>query len=86
MAIRTVRLDDESEECLRQIREATGMPMSEAFKQGLRSLRRQVQESPPENAFTIYERLDLGPGGYSKTPSTDTKRGVAMAIRKKLRR
>ncbi len=86
MAIRTKSLDDESKECLRQIREATGLPINEAFKQGLRSLRRQVQESPPENAFTIYERLDLGPGGYSKTPSTDTKCGVAMAIREKLQR
>ena len=42
MAIRTVRLDDEAEATLRQIREATGLPISEALKQGLRSLKQQV--------------------------------------------
>lgn len=31
MAIRTVRLDEEGEATLRQIREATGLPISEAF-------------------------------------------------------
>ena len=38
MATRTVRLDDEAEAALRQIREATGLPISEVFKRGLRSL------------------------------------------------
>lgn len=38
MAIRSVRLDDETEATLRQIREATGWPISEVLKQGLRSL------------------------------------------------
>jgi hypothetical protein len=37
MAIRTVRLDDEAE--------ATGLPISEALKQGLRSLSQQVRDA-----------------------------------------
>lgn len=86
MAIRTVRLDDEAEATLRQIREATGLPISEALKQGLRSLRRQVQDASGQRPYDLYERLDLGPGGYAAAPSTDTRRGVAMAIRKKLRK
>lgn len=86
MAIRTVRLDREAEENLRQIREATGLPISETFKQGLRSLKRQVQENPATRPFDIYEKLDLGPGGYAQTPSTEVKLGVGAAIRKKLRK
>ena len=86
MAIRTVRLDDEAEATLRQIREATGLPISEALKQGLRSLKQQVQEASGQRPYDLYERLDLGPGGYAKAPSTETRRGVAMALRKKLRK
>lgn len=86
MAIRTVRLDDETEAALRQIREATGMPISEALKQGLRSLHRQVKESSRQRPFDIYQNLDLGPGGYASVPSTDTRRGVIEALRNKRRK
>ena len=86
MAIRTVRLDDEAEATLRQIREATGLPISEALKQGLRSLKQQVADASEQRPYDLYERLDLGPGGYANAPSTETRRGVAMALRKKLRK
>ena len=86
MAIRTVRLDNEAEATLREIREVTGLPISEVLKQGLRSFRQQVREAPRHRPFDLYERLDLGPGGYASVPSTETRRGVAMAIRKKLRK
>ena len=86
MAIRTVRLDDEAEAALRQIREATGLAISEALKQGLRSLSREVRDTSGQRPSDIYERLDLGPGGYANVPSTETRRGVAMALRKKLRK
>jgi hypothetical protein len=84
MAIRTVRLDDEAEATLREIREATGLPIS-ALKQGLRSLKQQVREAAA-SPYDLYERLDLGPGGYASAPSTETRRGVAVALRKKLRK
>ena len=42
MATRTVRLDDEAESALQQFRDATGLPISEALKQGLSSLRQRV--------------------------------------------
>ena len=86
MAIRTVRLDDEAEATLRQIRETTGLPISEALKQGLRSLKQQVRDASRQRPYDFYERLDLGPGGYASVPSTETHRGVTKALRKKLRK
>ena len=86
MAIRTVRLDPETEATLRQIREVTGLPISEALKQGLRFLQQQVQNTSGQSPYDLYERLDLGPGGYAIAPSTQTRRGVAAALRKKLRK
>jgi hypothetical protein len=81
-----VRLDDEAEAALRQIRDATGLPISEALKQGLQSLRRQVQEESGRRPYDWYRQLELGPGGYATAPSTETRRGVAAALRKKHRR
>ena len=86
MAIRTVRLDHEAEATLREIREATGLPISEVLKQGLRSLKREVQDASGQRPYDLYDRLELGPGGYATTPSTEARRGVAAALRKKLRK
>lgn len=86
MATRTVRLDDEAEAALQQIRDATGLPISEALKQGLRSLRQRVQQDAGQTPYDVYRQLDLGPGGYAIAPSTDTRRGVDVALRRKLRR
>jgi hypothetical protein len=86
MATRTVRLDDEAEAALQQIREATGLPISEALKQGLKSLRQRVRDESGRQPYHIYQQLDLGAGGYAIAPSTDTRRGVKTALRKKLRR
>lgn len=47
---------------------------------------RQPKKSRPSEPFKIYEKLDLGPGGYSRSPSTQASRGVKKAIRKKLRK
>lgn len=86
MATRTVRLDDEAEAALQQIRDATGLPISEALKQGLQSLRQRVSEESKRSPYDVYRQFDLGPGGYAIAPSTETRRGVATALRKKLRR
>ena len=80
------RLDQEAETVLRQIREATGLPISEALKRGLRSLRERVTHETKPTPYDIYQQLDLGPGGYAIAPSTDTRRGVAEALRKKFHR
>lgn len=86
MATRTVRLDDEAEAALRQIREATGLPISEALKRGLRSLQERVKDEATRTPYEIYRQLDLGPGGYAVAPSSGSRRGVTQAIRNKLRR
>jgi len=86
MATRTVRLDDEAEAVLQEVREATGLPISEVLKRGLRSLRERVTDAANRTPYDIYRELDLGPGGYAIAPSTKTRRGVRQAIRKKLHR
>jgi hypothetical protein len=84
MATRTVRLDDEAEAALRQIRETTGLPITEALKRGLRSLLNDVRSEATRTPYDVYKELDCGPGGYAIAPSTETRRGVNDALRKKL--
>lgn len=86
MATRTVRLDDEAEAALQQIREMTGLPISEALKQGLQSLKQQVRDDAQRRPYDVFRQLDLGPGGYAIAPSTEARQAVTAALRKKLRR
>lgn len=86
MAIRTVRLDKETEGVLKEVLQATGLPISEALKRGLRALRSEVRERADRSPYNVYEELDLGPGGYGIAPSTDVKRAVRQALKKKHRR
>ena len=86
MATRTVRLDDEAEASLQQIRDATGLPISEALKRGLRSLQERVTHETGRTPYDIYRQLDHGPGGSAIAQSSETKRAVRAAIKKKLGR
>ena len=86
MATRTVRLDDEAEAALQQIRDATGLPISEALKRGLRSLQERVTHETGRTPYDIYRQLDHGPGGSAIAQSSETKRAVRAAIKKKLGR
>lgn len=86
MATRTVRLDDEAEAALREIRGATGLPISEALKRGLRSLGDRVKRETQRTPYDIFQELDHGAGGSAIAASTDTRRAVRAAIRKKLGR
>jgi hypothetical protein len=86
MAIRTVRLDDEAERALKEIRAATGLPISEALKRGLRSLQEQVRQEADRLPYDIYRELDLGPGGYAVAPSSRAKQAVREVLRRKHRR
>lgn len=83
MAMRTVRLDDEAEEALREVRAATGLPISEALKRGLRALQQRVRKQATRTPYDVYRKLELGPGGYARAPSTDVRRGVREALRQK---
>jgi hypothetical protein len=84
MATRTVRLDEETEKVLEEVRAATGLPITEAFKAGLRSLQNQLKNSEPARLpYEIYQELDLGPGGYAIGPSTDSRAAVRNLLEKK---
>ncbi len=65
MAMRTVRLSEEEEAILRQIRESTGLPISEALKRGLRVLQESILSQARPHPYAIFQKLDLGPGGYA---------------------
>ena len=86
MSTRTVRLDDEAEAALEQIRRATGLSISGVLKQGLLTLRDDMVRKASCKPYDIYKTLDLGPGGDAIASSTDTRRGVREAIRRKLGR
>jgi hypothetical protein len=86
MGMRTVRLDDEAEKALAQIRQLTGLSVSGAFKRGLLLLRDDLVQQAQRMPYDIYTELDLGSGGYAIAPSTDTRRGVREAIKRKLGR
>ena len=84
MPIRTVRLDDESEQALEEIRAATGLRVSEALKRGLQALRSELQQDAGRVPYDVYRELDLGVGGYASVPSSAAKRGVREKLKKKV--
>jgi hypothetical protein len=86
MGLRTVRLDDETEKILKQVTKKTGWSVSTTLKRGVLVLRDEVSRRPERSAFEIYRCLDLGPGGYAIAPSTDTRRGMQLALRRNSRR
>lgn len=86
MGTRTVRLDEETEQVLRDIQAASGMPISTALKRGLRAVRDEVVRASRRSAYDVYAELDLGLGGYAKGPSTQTRAAAKKAILERSRR
>jgi len=84
MATRTVRLDDEAEDALREIRKRTGLPISEALKRGLRLLKKEVSQAPPpQTAYEVYRSLGPIPGGSAIAPADNYKEALREKLRKK---
>jgi hypothetical protein len=79
-------LDDETEKILKQVTKKTGWSVSWTLKRGILALRDEAGRNSHQSAFDIYQRLDLGPGGYAIVASTDTRRGMQIALRRKPRR
>jgi len=86
MATRTVRLDDDSGQILEELVQGTGLSRSAVVKQGLLVLKDRLAEKPSRTPWEIYSEMDLGPGGYAIAPSTETRRAVGEAIRRKFGR
>jgi hypothetical protein len=82
VSVRTVRLDDEAEKALEQIMRIAGLSISGAFKHGLLLLRDELLQKAQRESYD----LDLGPGGYATAPSTNVRRGVQEALKRKLGR
>lgn len=85
MATRTVRLDEEAERALQEVRDATGLPISEALKRGLRVLKAELEATAARAPYEIYREIDLGAGGYALGPARRAKATVRESIRKKFR-
>jgi hypothetical protein len=84
MATRTVRLDPEAELVLASLTKATGLSISEVLKRGLMAYKEQAQNAPAKNApYDLFQRLDLGPGGYARAAAKDAKVAVRTAIARK---
>jgi hypothetical protein len=86
MGTRTVRLDDDTEASLDEIRRSTGLSISEVLKRGIEAFRKEIAEKASPTPFEIYAQLELGPGGYSAGPSTKVRETVREILRRKHRR
>ena len=85
MGTRTVRLDQEAERLLSEIRRQTGTTISGALKRGLEIAVRELRESDAARPFEVYQTLDLGPGGYSHAPGRRAKQAMRQLLRRKRR-
>ena len=86
MGTRTVRLDDDTEKLMEEIRHSTGLSISEVLKRGILALCAEVSRQASRTPYEVYRELDLGPGGYAIAPSTEVRRGVREALERKRRR
>ena len=80
---RSVRLDAEAERALAEIRRRTGDSISDALKRGLLAAERELRATPVVRPYAVYEKLDLGPGGYALGPSTKVSQTLREYLRKK---
>ncbi|MGI9331893.1 MAG: hypothetical protein ACR2RL_01930 [Gammaproteobacteria bacterium] len=86
MGTKTVRLDEETEQALVEIRAVTGLSVSAALKRGLLVLREDIAQEASTTPFDVYAALDLGPGGYAQAPARRAKSAVRAVIGRKLGR
>jgi len=80
MALRTVRLDDASEQILKELMTGTGKSISTVLKEGLLALKDRESGVAPRRPAEIREEPGLGPGGCAIAPTTELRRGVRDAM------
>ncbi len=83
MAIRTVRLDEETEQTLKHVVERSGMNISTALKQGLKLLNKDLSGKASVAPYEIFNQLDLGEGGEAQADSTDIGSGLRDMLQRK---
>ena len=84
MATRKIQLDDDAEVTLSVLCNQTGLSISEVLKRGLQAYAASAPKMPTtETPYQVFNRLDLGPGGYAIAPAKNAKKAAAQAISKK---
>lgn len=83
MATRTLRMDPEDEARLERIQRRTGWTVSDVLKEGVRLLEEALAKAPTTEAYEVYSRLELGPGGYSSGPASKSREAARAAILRK---
>jgi len=83
MSTRTVRLDDEGEQRLADLRERTGFSISDVFKNALEHYTKVAPSKRQKTSYEIYCELDIGAGSGNADGSVNVKTKVAEIIRKK---
>ena len=86
MGVRTIRLDADAEAALARVCKNTGLSMSEVFKRGLKTYEEVSQREQTPSAWELYQKIDLGEGGWAKAPARDAKAAVHEALRRKHKR
>ena len=81
MAVKTIRLDPRAETLLADVVRRTGMTPSQALRAGLATLHERLRAR--DDPYAVYERLDLGPGGYARAPARRAKQAVRAILRTK---
>ena len=82
MNTRTVRLDDDSERLLAELRERTGLSISSVFKRGLEAFAQVAPSKEQRTPWEIYRELDIGPGSGKTDGAENAKTQVADIIRR----
>lgn len=85
MGTRTVRLDEQTERLLQNLRKRKGLSISEVLKRGVQAYSEQA-ESAEASPYEVYRRLDLGVGGWAIAPARNAKGAVREALERKHRR
>ena len=74
MSTRSVRLDDEAENALKDIIDYTGMSITDAIKHGLVAYRAIAIEKANRKPSEFFQNFDLGNGGYSLGSARQSKK------------
>jgi len=82
MGTRTVRLDEQTERTLQRLRKATGLSISEVLKRGVQAYSEQAATTEVR-PYAVYERIDLGAGGWAAAPAREAKRALRDLIARK---
>jgi hypothetical protein len=83
MPLHSVRFDEETEQALVRVCDATGSTPSEVLKEGVVVLAERVARRKSPRPFEIYRQLDLGPGGYARAPARRAKDAIRAILRRK---